>query len=56
MMARSSFTRSLYRAARISNDLSTLASGDPKRIARRAKNKVVGRTLGKVGFWRQLWR
>lgn len=49
-------TRSLYRAARLSNDVETLASGDRKRIARRAKNKALGRALGRSGIWRRLWR
>jgi len=48
--------RNLYRAARIANDVSTVASGNPKRIARRAKNKAVGRALGRAGFWGRLWR
>jgi hypothetical protein len=55
-MPRSSFTRSLYKAARVSNNVSTLASGNPKRIARRAKNVTVGRGLAKVGVWRWLWK
>jgi hypothetical protein len=46
----------MYAAARLANDLSTLASGDPRRIARRAKNKIVGRALGRAGLWRLLWR
>lgn len=46
--------RWLYRSARIVNDVETLASGDPKRIERRLKNKLVGRALGPV--WRRLWR
>jgi muconolactone delta-isomerase len=46
----------LYRTARIANDVSTLASGNPHRIARRAKNKIVGRALGRAGIWRALWR
>jgi hypothetical protein len=46
----------MYAAARMTNDLSTLASGDPRRIARRAKNKIVGRALGRAGLWRLLWR
>lgn len=54
-MARS-LTRSLYKAARLSNNVSTLASGNPKLIARRAKNVAVGRTLGRAGVWRRLWR
>ena len=36
-------TRALYRAARISNNLSAVASGKPSRMARRAKNITVGR-------------
>jgi len=43
---------SLYRLARLANDLTTLASGNPKRIARRLKNKLVGRKLiSKVWKW-----
>jgi hypothetical protein len=46
----------MYAAARMANDISTLASGDPRRIARRAKNKIVGRALGRAGLWRLLFR
>jgi len=46
----------MYAAARLANDVSTLASGNPRRIARRAKNKIVGRALGRAGLWRMLWR
>jgi hypothetical protein len=46
----------MYRAARLANDFSTLASGDPHRLARRAKNKIVGRALGRAGLWRMLWK
>ncbi len=35
----------LYKLARIANDVETVSSGKPKRIARRAKNKYVGRKL-----------
>jgi hypothetical protein len=35
----------LYRATRTANDLSTLASGNPTRIARRLKNKLLGRKV-----------
>lgn len=45
----------MYAAARLANDVSTLASGDPHRIVRRAKNKIIGRALGRAGLWRWLW-
>jgi len=34
-------TSFLYQLARAANDIEKLASGDPKRIARRAKNKYL---------------
>jgi hypothetical protein len=46
----------LYSAARLANDISTIASGNPHRIIRRARNKIVGRALGRAGIWRRLWR
>jgi hypothetical protein len=46
----------LYAAARLANDVSTLASGNPHRIVRRARNKIIGRALGRAGLWRLLWR
>lgn len=55
-MRRRSFVSHMYRAARLANDVSTLASGDPHRMARRAKNKIVGRAMGRAGIWRALWR
>lgn len=49
-------TRStLYTAARRLGDMQALASGDPRRIARRASNVLVGRTLARSGMWRLLW-
>jgi muconolactone delta-isomerase len=51
-----SIVSTLYRAARMANDISTVASGNPRRIARRAKNKALGRALGRAGVWRRLWR
>ena len=54
-MRRRSFVSDVYRAARIANDISTVASGNPHRIARRARNRIVGRALGRAGLWRLLW-
>src|SRR6478672_3200168 len=45
----------LYTVARTVNTLSALASGDPGRIARRARNVAVGRMLARGGAWRRLW-
>ena len=46
MARRRSLTSQLYRAARLSDDLSALASGNPKRVARRARNEILGREAG----------
>ncbi|MGH7687187.1 MAG: hypothetical protein ACREN2_10280 [Candidatus Dormibacteria bacterium] len=54
-MRRRSFVSDMYRAARLANDVSTVASGNPHRIARRARNRIVGRALGRAGLWRLLW-
>jgi hypothetical protein len=51
-----SLRSNLYRSARILGDMQAVASGNPKRIERRAKNKLIGRALGRSGFWRFLWR
>ena len=40
-----SLVSSLYKIARIANDVSTLASGNPKRISRRLVNKMIGRKI-----------
>lgn len=50
-----SFTSQMYRTARIVNTASTIASGHPKRIARRGKNIILGRALGRAGVWKRLW-
>ena len=42
----------LYQLARATNDIEKIASGNPKRIVRRAKNKYIGRKLvRKVWKW-----
>lgn len=53
-MARS-LTSQLYRAARISNTLSAIASGNPHRMARRGANIVIGRTAARLGLFRLLF-
>jgi hypothetical protein len=46
----------LFKALSIAKDISTLASGDSKKIKKRVKNKVKAKVLNKVlaksGFWR----
>lgn len=45
----------LYTAARRLGDLQALTSGNPRRIARRARNVAVGRALARTGVWGRLW-
>lgn len=56
MARRRSLSSQLFRAARIADDLEAAGSGNPRRMKRRAKNVVLGRTLGRAGVWRRLWR
>ena len=44
--------KTLYRVARTANDVKALASGNPKKIARRAKNHILGRLLSHFRIWR----
>jgi hypothetical protein len=53
MARRNSFTSTLYKAARLSATGRAVRTG---KAPRRAKNIVVGRTLGRAGVWRRLWR
>jgi hypothetical protein len=56
MTRRRSLTSQLFRAARLSASAKAVASGNPKRVERRAKNVILGRALGRAGVWRRLWR
>ncbi|MCS7236343.1 MAG: hypothetical protein RMM30_10285 [Armatimonadota bacterium] len=38
----------LYWLARVLRDVEVLASGDPRKIVRRARNKVLGRWMGRL--------
>lgn len=40
----------LYKLARLSRDFQVVASGSPRKMARRAKNKLIGRK-----FLRKIW-
>jgi len=42
----------LFRFARRAQDAKVVASGEGKRMARRAKNKGLGRILARLGIWR----
>ncbi|HEY5277261.1 MAG TPA: hypothetical protein VIK38_12165 [Coriobacteriia bacterium] len=53
-MRRRGLVSQLSRTARLANDVSLIASGNPHRIARRAKNKIVGRAIARAGIWRLL--
>lgn len=48
-----SLTAGLYRLARLSATAQAARNGH---AGRRAKNILLGRALGRAGFWRGLWR
>lgn len=54
-MRRRGLVSQLYRTARLANVVSAITSGNPSRITRRAKNKIVGRAMARSGIWRLLW-
>lgn len=43
----------LYKLARRLNDLEKVSSGSPKKIARRGKNKLIGRIISPKIYGRQ---
>ncbi len=49
------FSRNFYQAARMSRDAEVLLSGNPVKIMRRIKNKLLWRLLARAGVWRMLW-
>ena len=55
-MGRRGIVSSLFSLARTAATASAVASGKPRRVARRAKNIAVGRVLRRAGFWRTLWK
>jgi hypothetical protein len=55
-MRRRRLSSSLYQLARTTNTIDALTSGDPKRMARRTRNIILGRALARGGVWRALWR
>ncbi|HVD04295.1 MAG TPA: hypothetical protein VNF75_09230 [Candidatus Dormibacteraeota bacterium] len=55
----SSLTSVLYRAARLSASARavrrSVETGDPKYVARRARNIAVGRMMARAGVWKAVW-
>jgi hypothetical protein len=56
MPRRPSLSSQLFGAARVTDDVEAVESGNPRKMVRRGKNVILGRALGKAGFWRRLWR
>ncbi|MDE3071071.1 MAG: hypothetical protein KGJ43_10120 [Acidobacteriota bacterium] len=52
MARKPTLTSALYRAARLSATGRAVRRG---RAPQRARNVVIGRALGRSGFWRALW-
>jgi hypothetical protein len=49
-------TRRITQAMKLSRDADAALSSDPNGVVRRLRNRVVGRLLGRIGFWRKLFR
>ena len=41
-------SRILYSPVRTERDVEAVSSGDPKKIARRDRNKIIGRLFGRI--------
>ncbi len=41
----------LFRLSRVIRDLEVISSGSPKKMARRARNKLLGRYLSRLFRW-----
>jgi hypothetical protein len=53
-MSISKVRRALLKTQRILGDIDAVTK--PGKARRRAKNRIVGRALGRSGVWRKLWR
>lgn len=51
MARKRSLASQLFKAARTCRDISVVASGSPRKVVRRARNKVLGRRLGRLFRW-----
>jgi hypothetical protein len=52
----SKLSRRLTKAQKISRDIDAITSGKPDRIARRVKNRLLGRALRRVGLFKWLFK
>ena len=55
MGRRRSFSSSMFRAARLTDDMEAFGSGEPSKMARRSKNIAIGRSAARGGIWRKLF-